>query len=92
MSSTSCVESPVTVSSDASGARIARSVMLRLVVEAAVDLELGDRAEADADAERRQPQQIALAGPETGYSLVVRVVEAAFDQDAAGANRFRDLR
>ena len=54
------VVSPLTSSRSASGAAGSRLGDRQPVVEAAVDLELGDRADADADAEQRQPQQVAV--------------------------------
>ena len=69
MSSTSWVVSPVTVSMSESGAGTA-TVDRQMVVEAAVDLELRDRADAEAQAEGRHAQQIALAArrPDTPRS------------------------
>ena len=65
MSSTSWVLSPVTVSTDDSGARV-RRVMLRPLIQPAVNLQLGDRADAEADAERRHAAAGCPSGPTPG--------------------------
>jgi hypothetical protein len=55
MSSTACVESPVAVTRLASGAGFRSEI-----VRSAVDLQLGDRAEPDADADGGQAPEIPL--------------------------------
>ena len=86
MSSTSVVTSPVAVTNDASGAARLRLLMLEAIVETTIDLEFGDRAEADAHADGRNAHQIAVE-PRHRIVLVVREVEPAFEEDPARANR-----
>ena len=55
------------------------------IVETAVDLQLGDRADADADADERDPQE--LTGQSRDRVLdAAAVVEPGLEQDAAGAD------
>jgi len=56
-------------------------------MKAAVDLNLGNRTETDADTER-QPQEVARQ-PRGGIVDAVAVIEAGLDEHASGANRFR---
>ena len=49
----------------------------------AVDLQLGDRADPETDAERPHPQQVSRE-PGDRIEEVVLIVDAAFDQDEAG--------
>ena len=83
MSSTSWVLSPVAVTSDDSGAMALADA--EVVVEPAVDLQLRNGTEAEAEAEGRDPPQVALQ-PGHRIELIVGEVEPAFDQDAAGAD------
>jgi hypothetical protein len=63
---------------------------IQVLKDSAVELQLGDRAQAEADPERGHPDQIAL---QAGYRVqdVVLVVETALDEDEARTNRFRIL-
>ena len=63
---------------------------VQAVVEPAVHLQLEDRAEPEADAERRQAQQVAGQAGGRIDDVALRI-EAAFDEDVAGADRFRIL-
>ena len=55
--------------------------------EAAVDLQLGDRADADADADRRHPPADCPSAPTPDTAESCAIVDAALDQHAAGADR-----
>jgi len=57
------------------------------IVDAAVDLQFSDRADAEAEAEHRQPQQVPLES-RGGIEDVPSVVESAFEQDQARADDF----
>ena len=86
MSSTSWVGSPSKLSMAESGASSARGDV-EPIVEAAVDLQLGDRAQPEAHAERREPQQVPFQ-PGRRIEDIVLLVEAAFDQHQSRANGF----
>src|SRR5207247_927586 len=58
--------------------------------QTAVDLQLRDRTDADADADRRNPPEVAVEAGH-GIVLVVRVVDAALDQHPSRAHRLRIL-
>ena len=88
MSSTSEVVSPVDVDQRcASGALAIRSVIDELLIEPAVDLDLGNRADADADADQRHREAGCRAGPTADTRRRARS-RARSRQDAAGADRF----
>ena len=57
------------------------------VVQAAVELQLRDRAQADADADERRAQQVARQA-RGGKQDVAPVVDTPFEQHATGTNRF----
>ena len=84
MSSTSWVVSPSKLSSGESGAA-ARDVIVEPVVKTAVDLQFGDRADAEAHAERREPQQVPLQARRRIEDIVL-LVEAAFEQHQSRAD------
>ena len=84
-SSTSLVVSPSMRSLKPNGRRLAL-LDRQALVERAVDLQLGDRAQADAHAERRRLEEVA-GQARRGIEDVVRDVEAGLDQDAAAADR-----
>ena len=70
--------------------RIARADS-ETVVEAAVDLNLGDRADAETDPDQMQSEEVAL---ESRYRILdaLAVVEAVFEQHPAGAYGLRIFR
>ena len=87
ISSKSLVESPVKSSMPDSGAGV-RWVTFETVVQAAVDLQLGDRAEPEAQAKRGHPKQVTLQAGDRKENLLLQV-EAAFEEDQPRADGFR---
>ncbi len=61
---------------------------LELLIQAPVELNLGDRADAEADPERRHGREVAAQARHRKVDVAV-VVDARFDEGAAGADRFR---
>src|SRR4029078_2902019 len=59
----------------------------QVIEESAVDLQFGYRAQADADADRWQPNEVPFE-PRNRITDVMSGVEAAFDQHAACADWF----
>src|SRR5688500_4763779 len=70
--------------------RIAPAGNREVIVEAAVDLDLADVADAEADADRRETAEVAGQARRRVVD-VGRIVEACFHQHASGADRFRVL-
>ena len=85
-SSTSVVRSPSKSSSSDNGAD-SRPVHGQAIVEAAIDLKLGDRAQAEADTEGRQAQQVAFQSRHRIEDLPLDL-EPALKQNQTGADRF----
>src|SRR5262245_1233414 len=56
-----------------------------MIVESAIDLNLGDGTEADADADERKAEQVPFK-PRGGVLNALTVVESGLDEHAAGAD------
>ena len=87
MSPKSSVVSPSRCSRSDSGASGDLLGDAELLIHAPIDLDLGNRADAEADAERRHGEQVAAQSGHRQVDIAL-VVNAGFDQDAAGADRF----
>ena len=89
MSSTRVVESPVAVTISRQRRRLALGDAQTIVRPPSI-CSLGDRADADADADEGNRRRCP-SSPDTRDTHAAAVVEPALDQQPAGADRFRIL-